>query len=111
MSKGDHLGEFEQLVLWALVRLGANAYGVTIRQELEKRTGRNVSIGAVYTTLERLEDKGYVSSRLGEVTPERGGKAKRYFTITGAGAQALNDLREVLVSMWRGVKFPIGEAI
>ncbi len=91
----NYLGEFEELLLLALLRLRDNAYGVTIRQELETVTGRATSIGAVYTTLERLEQKGYVSSYRGEATPERGGRAKRYFKIDGAGIQALNDAERV----------------
>ena len=75
MSKGDHLGEFELLVLSALLRLGDDAYGVAIRAEIEERAGRNASIGAVYATLERLEKKGLIRSRMGEATPERGGRA------------------------------------
>ena len=102
MAKGDYLGEFEQVVLWVLVRLGENAYGMTIRRELEKRTGRNVSIGAVYATLGRLEQKGFVRSRPGEATPERGGRARRYFTLTAAGAEALNATRATLTGLWRG---------
>jgi len=100
MVKGEHLGHFEQLVLWALVRLGSNAYGVTVRQELAKRSGRDVSIGAVYTTLVRLEKKGFVSSSVGEATSERGGRAKRYFKITAPGIRALEDARSILESMW-----------
>lgn len=104
MAKGDYLGEFEQLVLLALLRLRDNAYGMTIRRELEERAQRDVSIGAVYATLERLEEKGFVASRMGDATAERGGRAKRYFAVTGAGAEALNDSREVLTKMWRGLK-------
>jgi PadR family transcriptional regulator PadR len=84
------LGEFEKAVLLALVRLRDNAYGVTIRRELSKRLQRDVAVGAVYTTLSRLEEKGYVSSSVGEPTPERGGRAKRYFRIEATGAEALN---------------------
>lgn len=90
-DKRPYLGEFEEMVLLAVMRLGSNAYGVTIRQTVEEATGRTTSVGAIYTTLERLEQKGFVSSRQGEPTAERGGRAKRYFKIEGAGAQALND--------------------
>lgn len=83
----------------ALVRLRENAYGVTIRQEVEKRTGRTVAIGAVYTTLGRLEQKRYVSSRKGEATPVRGGRAKRYFSIEAPGIKALNDARIAIQSV------------
>jgi PadR family transcriptional regulator PadR len=91
MPKGTYLGEFEQHVLTALLRLRGNAYGVTIRREIMERTGRDVAVGAIYATLDRLEAKGYVSSRLGEVTPERGGRAKRYFDIEAPGAKALEE--------------------
>lgn len=103
VRKPEHLGEFEQLVLWALVRLRDNAYGMTIRQELEERAGRTVAIGAVYTTLERLEEKGLVSSRKGEATPERGGRAKRYYRIEAPGLRALGNSRRVLERMWAGL--------
>jgi DNA-binding PadR family transcriptional regulator len=95
----DRLGRFEEVVLLALVRLRENAYGVTIRREIVERTGRDVSIGAVYTTLERLEHKGYVSFRMGEPTPERGGRAKKYFQIEAPGVRALNATREMIVGM------------
>jgi PadR family transcriptional regulator PadR len=85
------LGPFEELILMAIVRIGANAYGAKLRQKVEEATDRSVSIGAVYTTLDRLEKKGYVTSRQGEATPERGGRAKRYFRVEAAGVQALND--------------------
>src|ERR1700722_2562935 len=89
MSKGDHLGEFEQLVLLAILRLGTNAYGMPIRREIEERADRTASIGALYMTLERLEAKGFLRSQLGEATSERGGRAKRFFELTGAGSEAL----------------------
>lgn len=99
MESKDRLGQFEELILLALVRLRENAYGVSIRRELAERTGRDVSFGSVYTTLERLERKGYVSSRLGDPTPERGGRAKRYFTIEAPGIRALNDTRQTIANM------------
>jgi len=91
MGKGDYLGEFEQMVMLALVRLGSNAYGMTIRRELAERIKREVSIGAIYTTLERLERKGFVASHVGEPTKERGGRAKRYFKILAPGNKALDE--------------------
>ena len=97
------LGQFEELILLALVRLRENAYGVTIRREIAERTGRDVSIGAVYTTLERLERKGYVKSRLGKSTPERGGRAKRFFRIEAPGIKALNDVRTAAARMTEGL--------
>jgi DNA-binding PadR family transcriptional regulator len=90
---GDRLGQFEEIVLLALARLRENAYGMTIRREIAERTGREVSVGAIYTTLERLERKGYVSSWIGEPSAVRGGRAKRYFKIDAPGAKALNDAR------------------
>jgi len=103
MGKGDYLGEFEQITLLAVLRLGRNAYGVTVWEEIEKRTGRSAMIGAVYATLERLEAKRYLSSRIGDPTPERGGKAKRYFKITAQGVAALERSRRMLSSMWAGL--------
>jgi DNA-binding PadR family transcriptional regulator len=95
MAKGDNLGEFEQLILAALIMLGPgdNAYGLTVHEQVEKLvTGlRIVSLGAVYTTLDRLENKGYVRSRFGGATEERGGRAKRFFEITGTGEKALKN--------------------
>lgn len=91
----DFLGHFEEIVLLTVMRLGANAYGAMIRQKVSEATERNVSIGAVYATLDRLERKGYIQSWQGEATPERGGRAKRYFKVEGAGVQALNDTRAV----------------
>jgi DNA-binding PadR family transcriptional regulator len=99
----DRLGPFEELLLMALVRLRENAYGATIRREIAARTGRDVSIGAVYTALDRLQRKGYVSSRIGEPTPERGGRAKRYFRIEGPGEIALNTMRETTARMMEGL--------
>ncbi|HZS48467.1 MAG TPA: helix-turn-helix transcriptional regulator [Blastocatellia bacterium] len=103
MAKGEYLGEFEQIVLLALIRLADNAYGMTIRQEIEKRTGRYVSIGAVYATLDRLEKKGYVDSWLADPTAERGGRAKRYFELLPAGSSAIQRSKEMLTSMWEGL--------
>jgi PadR family transcriptional regulator, regulatory protein PadR len=99
MDGNDRLGRFEEIVLLALMRLRENAYGVPIRREIAERTGRDVSFGAVYTTLERLERKGYVSSRMGEPTHERGGRAKRYFRIEAGGITALNSSRDTIVRM------------
>ena len=98
----DALGEFEQALLLAVAHLGDAAYGVTIRQEIEARTGREVAVGAVYTSLRRLELTGYVKSVLADPTPERGGRAKRYFSLKPAGAAALRQSRARLDQMWRG---------
>lgn len=104
MPKGDYLGEFEQLVLLAVLRLNKQAYGVPIRQEIEDCTGRSAAIGAVYATLDRLEQKGYVSSHLGDATAERGGRAKRYFKVTADGAAALRQTQQALRQMMKGLK-------
>ncbi|MGH7047552.1 MAG: PadR family transcriptional regulator [Stellaceae bacterium] len=102
MSEIGKLGHFEEMVLRAVWRLGENAYGVTIRRELAERAGLERSVGAVYTTLERLESKGYVSSRMGEPTPERGGRAKRFFRIEAPGIMTLNQSREMIARMAGG---------
>jgi DNA-binding PadR family transcriptional regulator len=103
VAKGDFLGEFEQLVLLALIRLGDEAYGMAVRREIETRAARNVSIGAVYATLDRLEDKGLVRSRLGEASEARGGRAKRCFTITATGARALKRSQQAFLQMTAGL--------
>jgi DNA-binding PadR family transcriptional regulator len=102
-DKEKFLGEFEQVVLLALLRIGHDAYGAEIRQLLHEQVNRNVAIGALYLTLERLEKKGMVNSTLGESTPERGGRAKRYFEVTGKGQKALSRSRDVFNIMWQGV--------
>jgi PadR family transcriptional regulator, regulatory protein PadR len=85
------LGEFEELILLAVTNLGDNAYGVSIAEAIEEATGKRVSIGALYTSLARLEEKSYVSTRIGEPTEERGGRAKKFYKIEGLGQKALND--------------------
>jgi DNA-binding PadR family transcriptional regulator len=100
----DRLGAFEHLLLLALVRLGDDTYGVPIRDEIEARTGRVVSPGAVYTALERLERRGLVRSRLGEPTPERGGKRKRVYRMTARGAGAVRDAQSAVAQMAHGIK-------
>jgi DNA-binding PadR family transcriptional regulator len=104
------LGEFEQLLLFALLRLGNDAYGVTLRREIESRTNRTVSAGAVYTAMERLESRGFVSSVVGEPTPQRGGKRKKYYRLEKAGAKALSRSYESLHEMARGVLPKLVEA-
>jgi PadR family transcriptional regulator len=103
MAKSDSLGGFEHVVMLALLRLHKQAYGVTVRQEIERRTGREVSIGAIYATLDRLETKGCVTSRVGDPTPERGGRAKRFFTVTTRGIAAVNRTHDVLRRMTQGL--------
>jgi PadR family transcriptional regulator, regulatory protein PadR len=104
MSRRDYLGEFEHIVILALLRLGDRAYGVTVRQEIEARTGREVSIGAIYATLDRLEGKGYVKSQFGEPTPERGGRSKRFFRVTAKGMSAVNRTHRAIKSMTQGLE-------
>ena len=89
MVSAVNLGEFEQLILLAILRLRDDAYGVTIRAELADRTGRNVAPGALYTALDRLETKGLITSRMSDPTPQRGGRAKRHVTVTTGGIEAL----------------------
>ncbi|HYV98077.1 MAG TPA: helix-turn-helix transcriptional regulator [Gemmatimonadaceae bacterium] len=84
-----NLGELEQIVLMAVLRLGADAYGVPVHADIERRTGRELSIAAIYKTLERLREKGFLTARVGDPTPVRGGRAKRQYTITSTGRQAL----------------------
>jgi DNA-binding PadR family transcriptional regulator len=103
MARGGYLGEFELMVVLALIRLGDDAYGVPISREIEKRSGREVAIGSVYAALERLEEKGLVASRLGEPTAERGGRAKRYFRITSNGLHEARQTQRTLVSLWKGL--------
>jgi len=97
------LGEFEQMVLLAIAQLTGEAYGVPIVEEIERRTGRSVSRAAVYVTLRRLEEKGFVSSWMGDPTPERGGKARRYVRLEAEGARALSEARRVAEQMWNGL--------
>jgi PadR family transcriptional regulator len=99
-----YLGEFEQIVLLAVIRLGDSAYGVPIRREIEKRGGRKVTVGALYSTLDRLEAKGYVSSWFADPTAERGGRSRRYFRVEPVGAEALARAKEMLERMWKGVR-------
>ena len=104
MAGREHLGEFEQIVLLAILRLGQEAYGVPIRLEIERRTGRAVTVGALYRTLDRLEDKRYISSAFSDPTPERGGRSKRYFTVRPRGLRTLRASRQALSAMWEGLE-------
>jgi PadR family transcriptional regulator PadR len=106
VAKGEQLGEFEHLILLALLRLRDDAYGMSVRREIVDRTGRDVSIGAVYATLDRLAAKGLITSFLTDPTPERGGRAKRSFRLTGAGIEAVNRARQELANMLEGLEFP-----
>lgn len=99
----EALGEFEQLVLLAILHLGDDVYGVPIVDEILRRTGRTVAPAAVYVTLRRLEQKGLLTSWMGASTPERGGKSRRCVKVTGAGLDSLRESRKVLESMWKGL--------
>ena len=99
----ESISNFELMVMLALIRLGDEAYGVPISIEIEERTGKDVALGSVYAALERLEEKGLVTSRLGEATAERGGRAKRYFKVTAKGLSEVRDTQRALVSMWKGL--------
>ena len=102
-AQPPYLGEFEQLVLLAVLRLGDEAYAVTIRHAIEEAAARSVSRGALYTTLERLETKGLVSSRMGDPTADRGGRARRYHKVTAAGMRALRAAHQAISRLSAGM--------
>jgi DNA-binding PadR family transcriptional regulator len=106
---GNYPGEFEVMVLLAIVRLGDEAYGWTVAQELERVAERPVSSGALYTTINRLEQKGLIRTRPGEGTEERGGRPRRYLAVTPAGAAALERARAALDRLWAGVNLRLGD--
>jgi PadR family transcriptional regulator, regulatory protein PadR len=106
MSGIASLGEFEQVVLLAILRLGNRAYGVAIREEIRMRTDREPTPGALYTTLDRLEDKGLITSRLGDPTPQRGGRAKRFFEVSGIGVEAVTRAQRSYRRLLEGLKLP-----
>ena len=97
------LTDLELMLLLATLRVGEHAYGVQIAREMEQTAGRRVLLGVVYATLDRLETAGYVRSSVGDPTPERGGRAKRYFRVTPAGVRAVKDTQTAFVSLWRGI--------
>jgi DNA-binding PadR family transcriptional regulator len=99
-----YLGEFEQIVLLAILRLGESAYAIPIRQEIEDRMGRTVARGALYTALERLEGKGCLRSKMSPPLQERGGRSRRYFTVTATGVRALRSSRAALLELWSGLE-------
>lgn len=99
-----YLGEFEQIVLLAILRLGDDAYAIPVREEIETRTGRAVARGALYTALERLETKKCVRSRMSDPLPERGGRSRRYYSVTPAGLAALRASRAAWLALWQGVE-------
>lgn len=106
-NKESYLGEFEHIVLLTVLRAGEQAYGVSIRQNVKRLIDRDVSIGALYATLERLEKKAYLTHRSGQPTPERGGRAKRYFKITGEGLVALQMTKKNLEALWLGLDLTV----
>ena len=103
MGKREFLGGFELLVLLAVIQLGDDAYGVPIAEAIEQSSGRNVSIGSIYITLDRLATKGLVSSKLGEPTAERGGRAKTYFRATPKGVREARRAHRTITALWKGV--------
>ena len=104
-----HLGEFEQMVMLAVLQLGDEAYGVAVMEDLEQRVDRKASRGGMYATLDRLEFKGLVESRLGAPTPTRGGRGKRYLSVTADGIEALRRSRAALLTLWQGLDPILGE--
>ena len=98
--KGTHLGEFQEIVLLTIMVLDEAAYGVSIKQEINQKTNRNISRGALHTALSRLEEKGFIKSKQGEASPERGGHPKRYYTVTNKGVEALHEARALREQLW-----------
>lgn len=109
MPARTYLGEFELMILLAVIRLGDEAYGVPISRELLETTGRDVALGSVYAALDRLEQKGLVTSTLGDPTPARGGRAKRYFRVTSEGMREAKATQQALLRLWRGIPQLEGE--
>ena len=101
--KGTHIGEFQEIVLLAIAILDENAYSISIGGEIQKKTKRKPSIGALHSALSRLEEKGFIDSREGDETPERGGRRKRFYTIKAAGIKALKNSRELRNTMWDAI--------
>ena len=99
----DLLTDLELMILLGVLRLGEGAYGVTISREIEETGGRSVAVAVVYATLDRLEERGLASSSLGEPTPERGGRAKRFFRVTAKGVRQIRDTQRALIALWKGV--------
>ena len=97
------LGEFEEIVLLSVAVLADEAYGVAVTLEIERQTSRSVGFNNVHTTLQRLEEKGFLSSKMGGATTERGGRRKRFFKLTAAGGRALKDVRDVRAQLWKSL--------
>jgi PadR family transcriptional regulator PadR len=111
MDKGTYLRDFELMILLVVLRLGDDTYGVPIAREIKVHGRREVSLANVYATLERLQEKGYVSSKLADPTPERGGRAKRYFSVTAQGLKKVRETQRILVRLWRGVSELQGDSV
>ena len=110
-ARNAALSNFELMVMLVLIRLGNEAYGVPISEELEAECGHDVAVGSVYAALDRLQNRGYVASNVGDPTPERGGRAKRYFKITGKGLEVVHETQQTLMRLWKGLpKTQRGEA-
>lgn len=107
---GEYLGELEQMVLLAVLRLGPEAYGWAVAEELDRVVGRRVSSGALYTTIDRLDRKGLLASRVEDPRPERGGRPRRYLKVTPEGLRALEAGREAMLALWAGVEGRLGDA-
>jgi PadR family transcriptional regulator len=99
----QHLTDFELMILLAILRIGDDSYGVPIAREIEQTAKRTVLLGAIYTCLDRLEQNGLVTSSYGDPTPERGGRAKRFFKITGKGLKAVKDTQRAFTALWSGI--------
>jgi PadR family transcriptional regulator len=99
----QHLTDFELMILLAILRIGENAYGVPIAREIEHTGKRSVLLGAIYTALDRLEENGLVTSTYGDPTPERGGRAKRFFKVTGKGLKAVKETQRAFTALWSGI--------
>ena len=110
MNRTTYLGELEQMILLAILRLDDGAYGMAIREEMEARASRELSRSAAYITLERLAKKGYLTTRMGNPSPVRGGRAKRYYQITDAGHEALRDSGRALMSLWADQEWLLEES-
>jgi PadR family transcriptional regulator, regulatory protein PadR len=103
MATAATLSNFEMMVMLAIIRIGDDAYGVSISNEIEETTGSEVMLGSVYDALTRLQEKGLVTSVLGDATPERGGRAKRHFRTTARGLRLVRDTQKSLVRLWKGL--------
>ena len=111
MREHSYLGEFELILLLTILRMGDDAYGVPLTRELSVVRGRDVAVGSVYAALDRLELKGLIASSLGESSPERGGRAKRYFRVTVEGIRSMEETRRVLTGLWKALRSAEGDLV